>query len=70
MREVVKNMAEFVKLKNGRYINIDAIITIDEDVDEDQYIAHTLGFDSTWEAHTEELTGPDLNCIMKASRKN
>lgn len=64
-------MAEFVKLENGRYINIDAIITINEDVvDKDQYIAHTLGFDNTWEAHKEKLTGSDLNCIMKAGRKN
>lgn len=63
-------MAEFVKLENGRYINIDAIITIDEDFDEDHYIAHTLGFDTSWEAHTEKLTSSDLNQILKGGRKH
>lgn len=62
-------MAKFVKLESGRYINIDLIITIDEKFEE-TYRAHTMGFDSQWEAHIEELTESDLSNVLKASEEN
>lgn len=61
-------MAKFVKLENGKYINIESIITIDEKVGR-TYCAHTLGFDSEWAAHAENLTESDLSNILKATRK-
>lgn len=62
-------MAKFVKLESGRYINIDLIITIDEKF-EGIYRANTMGFDSQWAAHHEELTERDLEKIMEASEEN
>ena len=61
-------MAKFVKLESGKYINIDSIITIGEKFGEN-YVAHTLGFDSQWAAHTENLTESDLSNILKAIGK-
>lgn len=61
-------MAKFVKLENGKYINIESIITIDEKLGR-TYRAHTLGFDDEWMAHDEILTESDLSNILKATRK-
>lgn len=61
-------MAKFVKLENGKYINVESIITIDEKFGE-TYRAHTSGFDDEWTAHEELLTESDLINILKATRK-
>ena len=61
-------MAKFVKLESGKYINVDSIITISEKVGE-TYYANTLGFDSQWAAHSEELTESDLSNVLKASEE-
>lgn len=62
-------MAKFVKLENetGTYLNVDQIITIDKYSDHTNYIAHTLGFDNEWEAHSVELTDNDLKRILAAT---
>lgn len=61
-------MAKFVKLDSGEYINIDMIITISNRIEENYYAA-TLGFDSQWAAHQEELTKNDLEKIIEASEE-
>lgn len=61
-------MTKFVKLDSGEYINIGMIITISNSIGENYYAA-TLGFDSQWVAHQEELTKYDLEKIMKASEE-
>lgn len=61
-------MAKFVKLDSGEYINIDMIITISNGIGETYYAA-TLGFDSQWVAHQEELTKHDLEKIMEVSKE-
>ena len=59
-------MAKIVKLESGEYINADQIITISPLVKE-AFLAHTLGFDNEWEAHSEEITQKDLQNILEVT---
>lgn len=57
-------MTKFVKLENGRYINIDHIITISGDY------AYTTGFDNDWQAHAERVTKTDIDNILKTTEEH
>lgn len=59
-------MAKIVKLESGEYINADQIITISP-LGKEMFLAHTLGFDNEWEAHSEEITQKDLQNILEVT---
>lgn len=59
-------MAKIVKLESGEYINADQIITISP-LGKEAFLAHTLGFDNEWQAHSEEITQKDLQNILEVT---